>query len=297
MNGEQFDRGTPEIQAAFELLVKTVSSWRQSGRKTTSAGVKSGMRELDPAFDESALGFADFSSFLEEAAGCGKISKYRQPNGHWLILMPGEEPSEPATPPHESYRLRPDLWNALIDWDAHYLRKWDKDRGRAFMYPVDDEGVVLWESRPERFCDIPSTTQARQMEWMHEFARTTPDLVRPRLEASLGAGMMGAFRKELVEVGLLGGWQNYLQHKIVEHALAWANECGVPSRDILAAQKNVNHDTGGGDSARSATRNVGSPVASQRVDSLRQLVHQAVDRMSLDELASLPIRAGHLLNL
>jgi hypothetical protein len=213
------------VAATFAAVGRVVREWRNSGRTTTTAGVKSALqREIPGGFDETSLGFADFRSFLRGGATAGYFHLEKLPTGHWLILLPGETlaqalaareevravrnqeatevgvalPSAEASPARnapasgafptalaESQRLRADVWSAFVDWRTAHRRLWDRRVGRAFAYPVNGDGRPSWEAEPARFAAIAPANEAVQINWMREWAATLPTPDRDKVSQAL----------------------------------------------------------------------------------------------------------------
>ena len=80
-----------DVAVAFAAVGRVVREWRDSGRTTTTAGVKSALqRETPGGFDEKSLGFADFRAFLQEGQTAGYFHLQQLQTGHWVILLPDE---------------------------------------------------------------------------------------------------------------------------------------------------------------------------------------------------------------
>ena len=226
-------------------------------------------------------------------------------------------PPPAATPgrsgPRHTERLKPDVWATFVDWRDSHRRMWDRSTRRSFMYPLDEAGAPAWITDPDRFVAIDSVEQATQIDWMREWAATLPDQHRDRIVNSLGADRpLGQFRKETTATGLASVWRAELQSRVANHARQWATEHDVPVHELIdhrpptasmgsdvrvVAAARPPFGTGPAqpvvpppEQARSADGH--ADEASQ----LRALLHRAIDRMSLTELLSIPVRAEHLLD-
>ena len=303
---------------AFELLAQIVRDWRQAGRKTTSAGVKSAMKAESAGFDEKALGYADFASFLNAAHSENYVDTFRQPNGHWMITLPGETRPEadgdPSSPqPRRSaeiLRLRPEVWGAVVDWRTQHRRLWDTQEQRAFSYPVDADGRPAWEGEPSRFHELSAVTQEQQIAWMRSFAEGFPSPQREVLSGALAPGnQVGTFRRALESLSLQSRWRDELHQRVFAHVMQWAEANSVPAAALtvrpLPVRRTGNGSShGGGRTLPTATPRFADPRAPRSdyggggdaVAELRARLHLIIDRMPLDELASLPIRAENLLS-
>ncbi len=98
------DEFPTESHDPWELTVKAVDKMVHRGDVMRSDRMKQVMLELDPTFDEKAIGFRMFNRFLTEASGRGLVRLTKLGNGQYEIA-PGEgrsivaEPSPAATLP------------------------------------------------------------------------------------------------------------------------------------------------------------------------------------------------------
>jgi hypothetical protein len=67
------------------LVKEAVAKMVQRGDVMRSDRLKQVMQEIDPAFDEGAIGFSKFSKFLAEAASRGLVSLHKMENGQYEI--------------------------------------------------------------------------------------------------------------------------------------------------------------------------------------------------------------------
>ncbi|MBW0275697.1 hypothetical protein ATM97_30295 [Nocardia sp. MH4] len=309
-------------QVAFQALQNIISEWRELGRITTTAGLKPAMQDALEGFTEQEYGFDTFRDFILAAEHAGCVQVRRLPNGHNLVGLPGEtsealdqvaamaRPAEPnstagtTSDASGNRQIKSDVWSVFVDWRSGLRRLWDREGQHAFMYPTID-GKPAWESSAERFVEIPAVGLDQQVAWMREWTNTLPEPARSELAKSLApSAPKGEFRRELTRLGLNTQWRATLQHNVFEHLSSWAAQQSIPLTHLLDnRQPNAV-------SARLATASSPTPrqaisrgpvpipeIARQGGDAerLRQRLHRAIDRMSLVELAALPIRAEHLL--
>lgn len=303
-----------ELAQAFGDLVAVVREWRRQGRSTTTAGVKSWLQSRPQGFDEKQFGFEAFRDFVQAAEGAGHVALHRQENGHWVIALPGEAPKSSLgrdtsneAQKGQPFDVRSDLWAAFVDWSPVQRRLWDKQTARAFMFPVSENNSPAWETDPDRFTEITPATLDIQLDWMKLFAEGRPSNERDILLRALAPDApRGQFRRELSALGLQPVWRTQLQRHISEFVLAWARENSVPDpllsdkleRRRSAAQQPASkkHPVSTADEPPRKPADASSKrPGGYDEDRLRELLHRAVDRMSLAELMSIPVRAEHLL--
>lgn len=294
----------------FETLRALVAEWRAAGRKTTTAGITSVLlsRHL---LDIEALGFSSHQDFWEAAERAGVVRRERLPNGHWFVLLPGEDlPGDVlADNPHvrgkESSgerRLPSDLWAALVEWDSRYRRFWDRESRRAFFVP-SAPGWVPTDLDESMYAEIQPATREIQLDWMREFAAEQSGPVGEALTTALSVDApIGAFRRALESQGLLDSWRQQLRDRVFDRATSWAEAHKVsitwtverdrPVRD-LSQRRRV---TGSDDGPRPGSI-VSATQSTVAAESVRRLVLRAVESMAIDELYALPIRAHHFLDI
>lgn len=215
-------------------------------------------------------------------------------------------------PLDQTSRLRREVWQCFVDWSADHQRVWDRVERRSFMYPVDGNGQPAWLSNPARFADIPVADMTTQLDWMREWASTVeePD-DRQVLLASIGTDARpGQFRAQLERLDLVAAWRTELQRRILSYAHSWARSEQVALGDLLDHRKPRSPEPAhastaasspaisGGTHLEAPTRAPSISRSSSEEDDtmrLRAMLHAAIDRMSLTELANLPVRAEHLL--
>jgi uncharacterized protein (TIGR00288 family) len=85
------------LQSAYGLLVKALEALRDDGRHPVrDSDVKRKMLEFDRNFDESELGFAKFSRFLQQADEDDIVSLEKQDGGNYEVSLGEASPAEPT---------------------------------------------------------------------------------------------------------------------------------------------------------------------------------------------------------
>jgi uncharacterized protein (TIGR00288 family) len=80
----------------WELVEMALRQMVENNDVMRSDRLKQVILEMDPAFDEKALGFQKFNKFLAEAANRGIISLRKQENGQFEVGPPSSDPSVQA---------------------------------------------------------------------------------------------------------------------------------------------------------------------------------------------------------
>lgn len=302
----QLDGADEQREQAFAKLTALLRDWRVDGRKTTTAGVTSDLIRTG-SLDLERLGMASNVEFWDAAEQAGVIRRERLATGHWLVLLPDEtldavlsaidQPRSRVAPVDARMRLRGDLWSAFVDWDRDYRRFWDRDNGRAFFCPTI-QGWIPDDLFP-RFIEITPALQETQLEWMTDFANSRPEESRKLLIEALDADApRGAFRRALSATGLQSQWRQVLRDRIIEVATEWARAAEIDFASILEPIRetdSIQRASSRHDAKEPPSRPRRSSVSYET--ELRSRVHRAVDAMTWNDLANIPLRGEHLLGL
>lgn len=337
---------------AFAYARDTVREWRQSGRRTTTAGVTSVMKQAGH-MDLELLGIPANKDFWEHAAASGLVNLEQQSNGHWFVLLPGEDLADfdvsaspearPVVPVDTELRLKSDVWTSFVDWNLAFRRFWDRSHARAFMVPVTP-GWIPDSIDSSRFTEIEPALQDIQIEWMKAFANRNAEPERTALLISLADhAPRGSFRRELRERGLGRAWREALRVHILDTAVAWAHEANIevssivethhrevdpargrtvvrgmdtgqlllptvgshmttsegvaPAAAATAAVTVAAHGAPGGPRSQAEARRSEAADGVDRTELLRARMHRVIDLMSWEDLAEIPVRAEHLLDI
>jgi uncharacterized protein (TIGR00288 family) len=89
----------------WELVDMALRQMIENADVLRSDRLKQVILELDPAFDEKALGFQKFNKFLQEAATRGILSLRKQENGQFEVGPPGIELGDGAEPVERADRV------------------------------------------------------------------------------------------------------------------------------------------------------------------------------------------------
>ncbi len=83
-----------ENEDPWVLVERAVRQMAERGDVMRSDRLKQVMVEIDPTFDEKALGFSKYNRFLSEAATRGCLSIKKMENGQYDVAPPGEDSAE-----------------------------------------------------------------------------------------------------------------------------------------------------------------------------------------------------------
>lgn len=306
------------VEEGRDLLVNLLHDWRAQSLLTTTAGVKSALIQVtEGRFDERNWGYQTFREFLSETEHEGRIQLHRLPTNHWLILLPGESPEDVVAAreqqtatrrstkvdgPGGSTRFKSEVWIATVTWLDDHRRLWDRHAHRAFVYPVDETGAPAFVTQRDRFVEIPSADIEVQRVWMHEWAETLSATDRENMLRALASTTPGKFRQELERRGLTSEWSAELRARVAKLLWSWAENNSIAVSELIDPRPSRTRSDSGSTAAVGATQAPVSTSATgpgpdaQITAQLRARLHNVIDRMSLQELMSMPVAAAYLLD-
>jgi hypothetical protein len=247
-----------------DLIKKAFEASGRPGHAATAmtiAVLKNRMLQLsDRVFDEKVLGFESFIEFLAAHADLVEVDRSTRPAT--VRLMGAPEPADAATAGPPSTRIRPDLWQAIMDYSSGTTYVWDAAAGVARPRGEgDSKASVLPTTTPSEIHEVRA-----QFEAHHRAASTEPE--RTRL-ANWAANDLST---DALPPRLRGPW-NAAQKALVRSKLHdWFETRG------LQEPGNVE-------------QHVERP-ARRKSDELRDWVHAVVDAMTDDEFRALQLPAN-----
>lgn len=172
----------PSLQQALEALRQAVQDlYRERQGPVRPPAVKQRMlRDLCPAFNESALGFLKFSEFLKRGAE-DRVISLTPSDPDFLITPAGVTatsiPPSASRPYAPSGRpIRKDLWHAFVHV-GEYMRFYDPKSKLAYCLPQEAPPQECPEiaalrasflSTPDRFVAISPVSEEKQREWARQ---------------------------------------------------------------------------------------------------------------------------------
>jgi uncharacterized protein (TIGR00288 family) len=98
------EEGPAVSEDPWELVEVGLRQMIENDDVMRSDRLKQVLLEMDPGFDEKALGFQKFNKFLQDAANRGIISLRKQENGQYEVGPPTDEAVEPGAEPTREAR-------------------------------------------------------------------------------------------------------------------------------------------------------------------------------------------------
>ncbi len=207
------------IRESHELLLRAATQLGGSGEKAVrDSDVKRRMLDLDPDWDESALGFSKFSRFLRQAHDAEVINLRKIENGNYELTLPDTAASRPAAADRAdepraartvgarrgSRRDRADTPPPLLEGQVATSARADgKSRGTLapadLGLPVKADAVIEYLTRAYRGIgrkSAQSLIDAVGAENVFTTLEAEPDRVRDVLGASRGETLLAAWRED-----------------------------------------------------------------------------------------------------
>lgn len=301
-----------DLDATLSLLVTVTAEHFDGEPGISAAHLKNLLTVASPTFPEQqrALGFKKFVDLLDVAQEKRLIQVERHGENQHPFISPWDPSASRVPETHDAgesnHRVRGTMWPIVVDWEPSYLRIWDREAGRGFMYPVTADGTPAWEQHPDRFLPIDPVTPDQQFQWMREFANTLPPEAAGTLLPTIGPDApRGAYRKALLDLNVDRDWTATLQRRVSEHVRAWALHHGIAPSAVLERRRRSDvpaRTAALRSSASEAAPERGPvpaaevlPAAASMTDALRARLHSVIDQMSATELSAIPIPAVYLI--
>jgi hypothetical protein len=257
--------GKELIRKAFEMAKARKPDWY----RMTTAVLKNRLLVLtNNEFKEEEYGARTILEFVEQAADIVNIDRSVIPP---IVELKGErgEKAHEARQAAATYsvsfdRIRPDLWQAIMDYTSGNKYVWDARAGTARPQNRDDPPEVV----------LPTITQEEEMKWRKEFAASVAalpldDIAKFRLNA-FGAKNVSP---KVLTLGLQWKWNDFVRAKIIKAVTDWFQQHKLSQPEHLTVQ------------VRRAPR----PPAEPGVEELRDLIIAVIRGMTAAELLAVQL--------
>ncbi|MFF8647306.1 UPF0158 family protein [Streptomyces griseoluteus] len=318
-----------EKAAAFNVLADAIASLSQAGASSaTGSAVRLEMgRRTYGGFDPKRVGYKRFRDFLDDAEARGYVEIDRDRPGDVSVAIPGATAGASSTA-----RMRPDLWKAFSDWNPRTSRFYVLNEDRVVTLPTEPapleptryaEVRTKISDNPSDFVEIKPISRQQQLDWMRDFALlvTDPEVSRVLTEALKSEHPARYFVVVLRSFpNLLNRWHNTLRERVNTEALKWRDSDSrltsvqinqvPPSAEPAASQqpeeaaapvKASNRRVAESPLKHTHDRDVVQFFTGQASKSvvysgatLRQRLHEAIERMPESELRKICIPVGYL---
>ena len=130
-----------------------------------------------------------------------------------------------------SGRVRPDLWQAILDLVSGTQYEWDAATGRARPVPKAD---------PRR--RLPTVDAATLATWRNAFAEAQESTLKdPRDQERLRAWLATANGRQGLPGALRARWNDHLKHEVVARLTSWFRDSGHELPDLFGAPMDGKH--------------------------------------------------------
>ena len=143
------DEAAATAEDPWELVEMAIKQMVDNDDVMRSDRLKQVILEMDPSFDEKALGFQKFNRFMQEAASRGLVSLRKLENGQFEVGPPGAHPAEPGEAEDEEQRgngRRRSRRGRGRDRDREGRR--DREESRPREEVAEAEDVAVPEATP-----------------------------------------------------------------------------------------------------------------------------------------------------
>lgn len=318
-----------EQAAAFDVLADAVASLAQAGASpVTGSAVRLEMgRRTYGGFDPKRVGYKRFRDFLDDAEARGYVAIDRDRAGDVSVTMPGASAEAGSTA-----RMRSDLWKAFADWNPRTSRFYALNEDRVVTLPTEPAPLeppryaelrTKISENPTVFVEIKPLSRQQQLDWMRDFSLLVTD---PEVSRVLGEALKSEHPARYFVVvlrsfpNLLNRWHNTLRERVYAEALKWRDSdsrlatvqidhviasaqppVSRQREESVAAAEAANRRVAEIPQKHTHDRDVVHFFAGQASKSvvysastLRQRLHEAIDRMPESELRKICIPVGYL---
>lgn len=212
--------------------------------------LKNRILAIEPGFNEAKFGVRNFAEFVEKfGKGLVELSTGQGPNLQAVWI--GEQPAAEE----RNLRVRPDLWNAVLDYSAGHFYVWE-----------DGKVVALSSRPPAAALQLPTLSREELISWRSDFLDHQTH--SGRLASGPGAELKLKARLNLATKALpeplRGPWLVYLANQVVRRLNSWFVDSGLRPPDDLVTRQSSEH--------------------ASAADDLRSTLVQLVQELSEEEL-------------
>ena len=233
----------------------------------TTAVLKNRLLDLtEGTFDEAAYGATAFMDFVVRNTETFLVDRSTVPPLVELRNAPSHQPADETVDVSTSYRIRPDLWKAALDYSSGTQYVWDVARLRAVPSAGRRGGPP-----------ISPATEDLQRRWRQQFLNEVKQTLTEEENDQIDRWLQQHLGVAHLPVRLMSKWNSSFRDRVREHLLRWFAESNLqPPDDMISA--------GGGVSG-----------SSPETEALREPVLSVVREMNRDELSRLTLPPGAVL--
>lgn len=209
-------------------------------------------------FREADFGATSFRDFLGKVPSLVKVDDSTSPGSVILLSEAGDFSRQELRSNRNSSRIRPDLWQSIIDYSSGLKYYWDASKGIARSGEPDNDSAAL-----------PTLTAADLDRFRAEFIQTIA-ISKSDANPAIDEWRRERLPASKLPVKLRGTWNSFLTRKVEQRLRRWFDDHSIDFPQLPSA-------------------NVSSAYSDLTVEELRQFVVACVRVMSRKELADLKI--------
>ncbi|MGH4014188.1 MAG: OST-HTH/LOTUS domain-containing protein [Pseudonocardiaceae bacterium] len=269
------ERGRSLVFAAFD---EARASGREDWNQMTTAVLKNRLlNSTNREFDERVFGVSSMVDFVRlfpadfevDTRGTHPLVRLTRPE---TLPSPTTEDGS-STKTGATYKIRPDLWRAAVDYRSGSTYVWDETAGVAHIADPGDPRPV-----------VPTVTDTEVGEWRQDFAeavRSEPG--SERVVERLNEWLQHGYGTSFLPAGLRGRWNEFARGKVEARLRDFFEDHNLTAPDDLLI-----------DYVEQPSRSLQAGRRSD-VPRLRALVQRCVAVMTEQELTELRISPAVLL--
>ncbi|MCK4658770.1 MAG: hypothetical protein KAV82_04540 [Phycisphaerae bacterium] len=214
-----------DVSELVQFITSFVSGrFRETGRRTTGAGLATAIRERFPNFSYEQVGLTRLADAVRRAEKDGGLVRHRDVKH--LEVSPSENTPRTTSPLATAAEyVRPDVWRAFVfvgDEDAHFL---ERATGRLITLTQDSAPEIDAYEKDERYVRAGPIAAETQKQWMRRFVESEESL-------SLGNAPIDEERwwvafpawLEKHNAQNIQAWRRFRAHQVAEFMRKWATE-------------------------------------------------------------------------
>ena len=254
-----------DMDEAQILLLRAYEKARLSGKPNwtsmTTAVLKNRLLALtDGTFDEAEYGASNFTEFVLQNQSILSLDRSVFPPLVELIETTSiSHPPADVAVAESGYRIRSDLWRAVLDYSSGTQYVWDVAASLAIPADKNDN---------ER--TIPTATQSVQRKWREAFRNTIEGTTNAEEESQINSWIDRHLAASHLPDRLMAKWNDCFREHVRNHLLNWFSESDLnPPDDLISPFKRK------------------SDVLSPETEGLREFVLSVIRTMTHEELTRL----------
>lgn len=251
---------------AVNLLRRAFEAARRSGkpdwRRMTIAVLKNRLLTLSQGkFSESDFGARNITEFVLKAPDVVSLDRSQYPAiVEWIAESQDDQITTQGKGGYE--RVRPDLWQAVMDYSSGNKYVWDKAKAVARPQTTGDTDELL----------MPTISFADYSTWQEAFAKSIEGTIDEGAKRRLHTWIERKTSPRFLSPALLTSWNEYVKKQNMDLLTRWFAEHGIAGPEKITVV---------------AAPRIARLARDDNVDELRRFVIECVRVMNEQELQEL----------